>query len=180
MAKHDPPAPPATADDLRDRALDRSIEHGVLDALAARTRVRRRVLAGLGGGTLLARHFLGKLARRLGRPLAGFTPGSERRLADHHWPGNVRELENVIERAAVLADGPLLDVAVMDAGYSARGERPPPDAATAPGRASMVAALERAGWKVTGPRGAAAALAMHPNTLRYRMRRLDIHRPCSV
>jgi transcriptional regulator with GAF, ATPase, and Fis domain len=44
----------------------------------------------------------------------------------------------------------------------------------------MVAALERAGWKVTGPRGAAAALAMHPNTLRYRMRRLDIHRPCSV
>jgi PAS domain S-box-containing protein len=129
---------------------------------------------------LLARHFLGKLARRLGRPLAGFTPGSERRLADHHWPGNVRELENVIERAAVLADGPLLDVAVMDAGYSARGERPPPDAATAPGRASMVAALERAGWKVTGPRGAAAALAMHPNTLRYRMRRLDIHRPCSV
>ena len=132
-----------------------------------------------GDVALLARHFLGKLERRLGRPLAGFTPGSEQRLADHHWPGNVRELENVVERAAVLADGPLLDVGFMDAGHSAQGERPPPDAATVPERASIVAALERAGWKVTGPRGAAAALAMHPNTLRYRMHRLDIRRPCS-
>ena len=72
---------------------------------------------------LLARHFLGKLARRLGRPLAGFTAESERRLCDHDWPGNVRELENVVERAAILSDGPLLDVGFMDGRASRRGWR---------------------------------------------------------
>jgi nitrate/nitrite transport system substrate-binding protein len=54
MPKHDQPAPPATADDVLDRALERSIERRVLDALSARTGLRRRLLAGLGGGTLLA------------------------------------------------------------------------------------------------------------------------------
>jgi PAS domain S-box-containing protein len=126
---------------------------------------------------LLARHFLGKLQRRLGRPLVGFTAAGERRLGEHHWPGNVRELENVVERAAVLADGPLLDVALLD-GPASQGA--PPAAPPVPDRARLVDALERAGWKVTGPRGAAAALAMHPNTLRYRMGRLGIRRPCGA
>jgi PAS domain S-box-containing protein len=125
---------------------------------------------------LLSRHFLGKLARRLGRRLDGFSAEAQRRLAAHRWPGNVRELANVVERAAILADGPLLEVDFLEAPACGRDDGAP----ARPGcddRTSIVAALERAGWKVTGPRGAAAALAMHPNTLRYRMRRLGIRRP---
>jgi DNA-binding NtrC family response regulator len=40
--------------------------------------------------------------------LPGFADDAVRWLAEHRWPGNVRELENVVERAAVLAKGPLV------------------------------------------------------------------------
>ena len=32
------------------------------------------------------------------------------RLMKYGWPGNVRELEHVIERAAILSQGPLLQI----------------------------------------------------------------------
>ncbi len=60
---------------------------------------------------LLAQHFLLRHATRNHRSLEGFTETALARLAGHAWPGNVRELEHVIERAAVLAHGPLVDVA---------------------------------------------------------------------
>lgn len=41
----------------------------------------------------------------------GFTPRASRRLRHYPWPGNLRELRSVIEHAAVLADGSLLDLA---------------------------------------------------------------------
>jgi transcriptional regulator with GAF, ATPase, and Fis domain len=37
--------------------------------------------------------------------------------------------------------------------------------------------LERSGWVIDGPHGAAAALAMRPSTLRSRMKRLGVIRP---
>jgi DNA-binding NtrC family response regulator len=54
----------------------------------------------------LAQHFLERYRRELKRELHGITPDALACLRRYAWPGNVRELENVIERAAVLADGP--------------------------------------------------------------------------
>jgi DNA-binding NtrC family response regulator len=54
----------------------------------------------------LAQHFLERYRRELKRELHGITPETLSALRRYAWPGNVRELENVIERAAVLADGP--------------------------------------------------------------------------
>lgn len=51
----------------------------------------------------LARHFLLRECRRLGRCSMIFTPSSERLMRGYHWPGNVRELEHAIERAVLLA-----------------------------------------------------------------------------
>ena len=51
---------------------------------------------------LLAEHFLGRAAQRLGRSLR-LGPAAVDRLLRYPWPGNVRELENAIERAAILA-----------------------------------------------------------------------------
>ncbi|RJP73057.1 MAG: sigma-54-dependent Fis family transcriptional regulator [Candidatus Zixiibacteriota bacterium] len=56
----------------------------------------------------LARHFLGRFAREMGKAITGFSPEALRLLETHAWPGNVRELENAIERAAVLCKEPLL------------------------------------------------------------------------
>ena len=54
--------------------------------------------------------FIGALARKLGKPLRGFTAPAMARLMKYDWPGNVRELGNVVERAAVLARGPVLEL----------------------------------------------------------------------
>jgi DNA-binding NtrC family response regulator len=56
----------------------------------------------------LVAHFLDKHASRMGR--AGLTVSREAMdsLRAHSWPGNVRELENVIERAVVLGQNPVI------------------------------------------------------------------------
>jgi two-component system response regulator AtoC len=57
----------------------------------------------------LAAHFLARHAR-LRPELGGMSLSEEaaEALRAHRWPGNVRELEHALERAVVLADGPLI------------------------------------------------------------------------
>jgi DNA-binding NtrC family response regulator len=56
----------------------------------------------------LVDHFLKKHAQRTGRRIDRIDDGVLAQLQQYDWPGNVRELENVIERAVVLATGPLI------------------------------------------------------------------------
>ena len=56
----------------------------------------------------LTAQFLDELGRTLGRAPAGITHETKAALLAHRWPGNVRELRNVLERAAILADGGLI------------------------------------------------------------------------
>jgi two-component system, NtrC family, response regulator GlrR len=58
---------------------------------------------------LLARHFLAKYAAEFSRPARDITEGAVLRLLNYPWPGNARELENLIERAVLACDGPLID-----------------------------------------------------------------------
>ena len=61
---------------------------------------------------LLATHFIGFQSERLRRSLK-FTEAALSRLSAYRWPGNIRELENVIERIAILEDGPLVDESAL-------------------------------------------------------------------
>ncbi len=54
---------------------------------------------------LLARSFLHRLNKELGRSVRGFTGDALAALANHSWPGNVRELENRVKRAVIMAEG---------------------------------------------------------------------------
>jgi len=127
---------------------------------------------------LLARHFLGKYARKLGKPIGEISPAAVAHLAAYAWPGNVRELQNVIERAVILAQGPVLEVGPA---LDLRLEAPPqPESAGTLEdieRQHILRTLEQTRWVISGKRGAAAALGLNPNTLRSRMQKLGIERP---
>ncbi len=134
----------------------------------------------------LAEHFAERAAIRLGLPLRRPTPEDIGLLTAYRWPGNVRELASVIERAAILGNGGPLEIATaLGAGLPLLEPRteadaepqPLPESATtleALVRARIETALAQAHGRVEGPFGAARQLAINPNTLRARMRKLGI------
>jgi two-component system NtrC family response regulator len=67
---------------------------------------------------LLAASFL----REFSGDVALTTPAMEA-LCRHDWPGNVRELRNVLERAAIVSDGPFIDAEHLS--LTIRGDVPP-------------------------------------------------------
>ncbi|MCK6586029.1 MAG: sigma 54-interacting transcriptional regulator [Polyangiaceae bacterium] len=76
---------------------------------------------------LLVEHFLRTCWKRPGeRPR--FTARAERALREHTYPGNVRELAHLVERACILATGPVLDVDLLptDIVQSETAEAPVP------------------------------------------------------
>jgi len=147
---------------------------------------------------LLVLYILERSSRSLGKDVRGIASESMRRLTEYSWPGNVRELQNVVERAVVLASGPVLHLGPEL--LPARSERvegvvapaaTPPTAAT-PARAKaaasslqgverrhILAVLDQCQWVVEGPRGAAAVLGLKPSTLRSRMKKLGATRTSS-
>jgi DNA-binding NtrC family response regulator len=75
---------------------------------------------------LLVDHFVRKHAQRTGQHIEGVATAARAWLLAYHWPGNVRELENTIERAVVLATGPVIEadavqVAEPPVGAAAQG-----------------------------------------------------------
>jgi two-component system response regulator AtoC len=59
---------------------------------------------------LLVDHFLKVYGGQTGRDIRSVTPDALDALIHYSWRGNVRELENVIERAVILADGPVVEL----------------------------------------------------------------------
>jgi DNA-binding NtrC family response regulator len=58
---------------------------------------------------LMSDVFLDRIKHRMKRPDLKFSSDARTIIKSHTWPGNVRELGNVIERAVVLCEGPLID-----------------------------------------------------------------------
>ncbi len=62
----------------------------------------------------LARRFLERQSKNMGKPGLKLSPESMQALKRHRWPGNVRELENAIERATILADDDVISPGLLD------------------------------------------------------------------
>jgi formate hydrogenlyase transcriptional activator len=147
---------------------------------------------------LLAYFFADRFGREMGKRIESVSPAAMEKLEAYAWPGNVRELSNVIHRAVVLARGPVLELSDEFLGSASPDLRPSRTTAVEPAanataavagnggdgqtleaieRKHIVDTLERSGWVIDGPQGAAAALAMRPSTLRSRMKKLGVTRP---
>jgi DNA-binding NtrC family response regulator len=72
---------------------------------------------------LLVENFVERLAVEMKRRIDGVSPDAMTALMAHDWPGNVRELRNVLERGAVVATTPVIQLA--DLGLPTKAEAPP-------------------------------------------------------
>ena len=147
----------------------------------------------------LARRFLADFAKEYKRNVRGFTPEAAALLLGWRWPGNVRELQNAVERAVVLAKGPLvqasdlppwiLDKSPEKAGEEGGGSTPSPhepqpaagdekegilplkEALAREEKAVILKALDAFRWNRTRT---AKALGIDRTTLFHKMRRHQI------
>jgi formate hydrogenlyase transcriptional activator len=122
----------------------------------------------------LVSHFLGKFAKKLGKCFDGVSQATMERLTAYAWPGNVRELENVIERAAILAQGPMVQIDESLLGRHAAIPAVTTYTLEDVERAHILRILQETGWTIEGKQGAAVRLGLHPNTLRSRMQKLGV------
>jgi DNA-binding NtrC family response regulator len=81
---------------------------------------------------LLVEAFLERLSFEMKKPLDGVSSEAMNAMMAHDWPGNVRELRNVLERGAVVASGPVIQL--TDLGM--------PEQPGAPVRPGTLASLE--------------------------------------
>ncbi len=135
---------------------------------------------------LLLQYFVGKYAKQLGKSIDHVPDAVLEMLRQAPWPGNIRELANMIERAVILSTN-----GVLELNPTTVPACPPTSVATCPAptvlnslaaveRSHMQAVLDHTTWIIEGPNGAAVILELHPNTLRYRMKKLGLKRPSTL
>jgi transcriptional regulator with GAF, ATPase, and Fis domain len=139
---------------------------------------------------MLVHHFIERTCARLNRPPVRITPEQMQQLQRYHWPGNIRELQNVIERAAILAQGGLLHfdhTLPSNLGEAIPAPAPQKKLSSPSGvireedwkekeRENILTALEQTHWKISGTNGAAQLLGVKPSTLAYRMKVLGLQK----
>ena len=86
---------------------------------------------------LLLEHFIAIFAEKYNLPARRLTAAALDRLTAYSWPGNVRALSHAVERAVILAAGPMLDA--DDFSLVPSHARPPPTGSDA----SPLDAVER-------------------------------------
>ena len=132
----------------------------------------------------LVMHFVKLFSRRMGKQVDNVSAETMAAFQWYLWPGNIRELQNLVERAVILArDGVLPNplhkkqtdpmIPSLHRTRSSHSSMTLEDS----DRALILETLERAGWIVGGPRGAAAKLGLKRTTLLAKMRRFGISRP---
>jgi formate hydrogenlyase transcriptional activator len=122
------------------------------------------------------RYFVQQSAASMDKTIETIPKETMRSLVRHPWPGNIRELQNYVARGVILSTDGVFEPAPPEECEPAPVEIPNPTLEDKV-RQEILAACQRANWKLGGPRGAAARLGLKRTTLFYKMRRLGITPP---
>jgi PAS domain S-box-containing protein len=122
---------------------------------------------------LLVRRVVKEFQKKMGKEVESISRSTMEALQSYAWPGNVRELRNMIEHAMILSRGKILELHLP--------KRSPSDVSALANlkeveRSHVLAALEKTGWRVSGPGGAAEILDMKRTTLQAKMKKLGIRK----
>ena len=118
---------------------------------------------------LLVTAFLREFEKKMDKKISTVASKTMDELQRYSWPGNIRELRNVVERAVIVTTGEKLNLQLPKTGNGAN-TRTLKEAE----QQLIVTTLEKTGWQIKGPKGAAAILGMKPSTLYAMMRRLRV------
>jgi PAS domain S-box-containing protein len=126
---------------------------------------------------MLVQFYIDKKAKKHGKYFQNISKSDMNHLQEYNWPGNIRELKNVIERAVISSENNTLKIGVLGQG----GEDPkiqtnPASSLELIEKEHILKVLTDSNWRINGEHGAADILAMHPSTLRSRMKKLNISR----
>jgi formate hydrogenlyase transcriptional activator len=124
----------------------------------------------------LVRYFVEQFAASMDKIIETIPEETMRAILHHSWPGNIRELQNYVARGVILSTDGVFEPAELETFEPLPAEISNP---TLEGkvRQEILAACQRANWKLGGPRGAAARLGLKRTTLFYKMKRLGIAPP---
>lgn len=143
----------------------------------------------------LAKQFIANLCSRYDLPVPELTPAAVALLTAYDWPGNIRELKNVLERALILGKR----TSTLDVARALVHAPPKPTAVPDDNqrvaqdgtartylnhaelqdieRDNLIAILESARWKISGPNGAASLYGIKPTTFSSKLASFNIRRP---
>lgn len=130
---------------------------------------------------LLSELFLGKLKDKYGLKIKPvLSSHSIEFLRNYAWPGNVRELENSLERAVLSSQSSQIELKQVLFNSSAIRAKEGNNGCASTSyedtvRQYFLSLLHHVKGKISGPGGAAEIAKMHPNTLRSKLKKLNIH-----
>jgi formate hydrogenlyase transcriptional activator len=122
------------------------------------------------------RYFIEQFATSMGKMIDTIPEETMRAIVRHSWPGNIRELQNYVARAVILSNDGVFEPAPLEKCEPAPMEIANPTLEDKV-RREILAACQRANWRLGGPRGAAARLGLKRTTLFYKMKRMGIAPP---
>jgi formate hydrogenlyase transcriptional activator len=129
---------------------------------------------------LLAEYLVERYAKKAGKKITAIDRSTLAMLQNYDWPGNVRELQNVIERAVILCETPVLYVDetwFRREAPSRTGQPVAFNSTLALSEREMIErALSESAGRVGGSKGAAAKLGLPRQTLESKIKALGINK----